>query len=213
MGAADSLHACFGESEVLHFALLDEVFHGPRCVFDGDIGVDTMLIEKIDDVGLEALERCLGDFFDVIGAAVCAHTLSRSRVDLESELGRDDHLFADRNQRFANEFFIHIRAVNFSGVEKRNAEFDRLADERNAFLFANGLTEAETHTHAAEADGGDFQVAFTKFAFLHEGSVVRGLGECLSISGSFLPDSTSPPPLAVRRDRMCLQPRFCEGPA
>src|SRR6267143_5259878 len=48
----------FRESEVLHLALLDEVFHGSGDVFDRHVGIYAVLIEQVDDIGLEALERC-----------------------------------------------------------------------------------------------------------------------------------------------------------
>ncbi len=70
MGAADRLHSRFRKTEVLHLALLDQVLHGSRHVFDRDARIHAVLVEQIDDVGLEALERGLGDFLDVLGPAV-----------------------------------------------------------------------------------------------------------------------------------------------
>ena len=66
--AANRLHARFGKAEVLHFALLDQVLHRTRHVLDGHIRVDAVLIEQIDDVGLQPLERSLGDLLDVLRA-------------------------------------------------------------------------------------------------------------------------------------------------
>ena len=68
--AADRLYPCFRESEVLHFALLNQLFHRSRNVFDRHIGVNAVLIEQIDDIGLESLERALGGFLDVLWPAV-----------------------------------------------------------------------------------------------------------------------------------------------
>ena len=55
------LHACFRKTEVLHLALLDQVFHGSGDVFDGHVRINPVLIEEIDDIGLEPLEGGLGD--------------------------------------------------------------------------------------------------------------------------------------------------------
>ncbi len=51
VGAADVLDAGFGEAEVLDLAGGDEVLDGSGYVFDGDIGVDAVLVEEVDGVG------------------------------------------------------------------------------------------------------------------------------------------------------------------
>jgi len=68
--AANCLHACFRETEVLHLTLLNELFHGSGNVFDGHVRVNSVLIVKIDDVSLEPLERALDRLLDVLGPAV-----------------------------------------------------------------------------------------------------------------------------------------------
>ena len=75
--ATDGLHAGFRESEVLHLALLDQVLHGSGDVFDRHVRIDTVLIEQVDDIGPEALERGLGDFLDVLWTAVQSGTACR----------------------------------------------------------------------------------------------------------------------------------------
>src|SRR6266568_3613774 len=63
--APDCLHSWFRKAEVLHLTLVDELLHRSRDVFDGHVRVNAVLIEQIDDIGLESLEGCLGDFLDV----------------------------------------------------------------------------------------------------------------------------------------------------
>ena len=75
MRAADGLHACLGETEVPDLALLDQLLHRPRDVLDGHVRVDAVLIEQIDGVDVEPLERCLRDLLDVLGPAVQARLL------------------------------------------------------------------------------------------------------------------------------------------
>ena len=50
MGAAYGLRACFGQAEVLHFALLNEIPDRAGDVFDWYIRVNAMLIEQIDNI-------------------------------------------------------------------------------------------------------------------------------------------------------------------
>src|ERR1035438_9363692 len=68
--AADGLHSCFGKAEVLHLALLNQILHRSRYVFDRHVQVNTVLVEQIDDICLEPLERCLGDLPDVLWPAI-----------------------------------------------------------------------------------------------------------------------------------------------
>src|SRR2546426_6622056 len=63
--APDCLHSWFRKAEVLHLTLLDELLHRSRDVFDGHVRVNAVLIEQINDIGLESLEGGLGDFLDV----------------------------------------------------------------------------------------------------------------------------------------------------
>src|SRR5829696_5589789 len=69
MGAPDRLHACFGKAEVLDLAFLDQLLHRAGNVFDRHARIDAVLIEEIDAVGLQALERGLSDLPDVLWPA------------------------------------------------------------------------------------------------------------------------------------------------
>jgi hypothetical protein len=48
VGAADGFSAGFGEAEVLDLAFLDQVLDGAGDIFDGHVGIDAVLVEKID---------------------------------------------------------------------------------------------------------------------------------------------------------------------
>jgi hypothetical protein len=62
----DCLDSWFRKAEVLHLTLLNEILHRSRDVFDGHVRVNAVLVEQIDDIGLESLEGGLGDFRDVL---------------------------------------------------------------------------------------------------------------------------------------------------
>ena len=55
---------------------LDQLLHRPGHVLDGHVRIDPVLIEQVDAVGLEPLERRFRDFLDVLGAAVQARLLA-----------------------------------------------------------------------------------------------------------------------------------------
>ncbi len=57
VSAADRLRACFRETEVLHLAFLNQILDRACNIFDGNVQVDTMLIEQIDGIDLQPLQR------------------------------------------------------------------------------------------------------------------------------------------------------------
>jgi hypothetical protein len=127
-----------------------------------------VLIEQINDIRLEALERGFSDFFDVFRSAV---QVTPPAIAIGSRLKpkfRGDYdLITEGSEGFANKFFVRERAVDFSGIKKRDAAFDGCANHCDPFLSVNRRTETEAHSHTAQSNGGDFQVAGSKFAFLH----------------------------------------------
>jgi hypothetical protein len=113
VGAANRLRACFRETEVCDLAFADQIFDRARDVLDRYVGVDPVLIEEIDPIGLEPLQRRLGDFANVRRAAVEPRLLPA--VEFESELGGDDDLIANRRERVTHEFFVREWPVRFGG--------------------------------------------------------------------------------------------------
>src|SRR6185437_13418385 len=89
-----------------------------------------MLIKKVDDICLQALQRRFGHLLDVLWTAVQTSLLAI--LDAESKLRRDHYMLAKWRERLPDKFFIPERAVHFSGIEKRNAAFDGSADQRNS---------------------------------------------------------------------------------
>src|SRR5205807_105346 len=102
MRAADGLYACFRESEVFKLALPDQVFHGSGNIFDRHVGIDAVLIEQVDDVGLKALERGIGDLLDVFWTTVETYLFSGVRINFEPELGCYHHFPMERSEGFTH---------------------------------------------------------------------------------------------------------------
>src|SRR5216117_1093633 len=165
VGAADRAHAGFGHAEVLHLALRNQFLDRARHVLDRDVRVDTVLIIQIDDVGPESFQRTLDALLDALWAAVL--DLLPAGITSDPELRGDHHLSAHRRQRFANELFVGVRAVDFGGIEECDTAFNGRADERDHRLLVGRDTVALAHPHAAEPEGRDFQTTRSQFAFLH----------------------------------------------
>ena len=52
----NGLHACLREPEVFDLAFANEVLDGAGDVFDRNVGIDAVLVEEVDPVGLESLQ-------------------------------------------------------------------------------------------------------------------------------------------------------------
>src|SRR5439155_12918986 len=105
--ATDGPCCCFRKPEVLDLALLNEVLYGTRHVFDRDLRVHAMLVEEVNDIDPEPLERAFDSLLDVLGLAIQANP-TRTAVGLElvGELGGDCDAPSQGLQGFADQFFI-----------------------------------------------------------------------------------------------------------
>ena len=93
----------------------DEIADRAGNIFDRHSGIDTMLVEEIDDAGAQPPERGLRDLADALGPAVDA-----GLPDPEPELRRNNDPVAVRGQALADEFFVREGAVDFGRVEERD---------------------------------------------------------------------------------------------
>ena len=151
----------FGEAEVLYFALLDELLNGSGYVFNRDGGIRTVLVEEVDCVDPKSPERFFGDLLDSFGAAVDFAGLDIALcIRVVAELGRDDDFALEGFEGFANECFVGERAIDFGGIEEGHAEIDCFVQEFDHFGVVADWGIAETHSHAAESESGDFEPAF-----------------------------------------------------
>ena len=166
MGAADRLHAGLGEAEVLHLAFADQVLHRAGDVFDRHVRIDAMLVEEIDDVGPQPLERSLGDRLDVLRPAVEAAACACGPISKPNLVAITTSL-AQRRERLADQLLVGERAVDLRGVEEGDAAFDRGADSLIISPRVRRRSVGVAHAHAAEADGRDLQTAIADFALLH----------------------------------------------
>jgi len=167
VGAADGLGTRFRQAEVLNLALLNQFFYRAGNVLDGHGQINAMLIKEIDSVGPEPLKATVGNHLDVFRATIEANGFARDRIDFPAKFCGDYNAVANRGQGFAHEFFVGKGSIDFGGIEECDAAIDGGPDQRDHFIFFTGRTIGETHTHAAQADGRNFQVAFSKFARLH----------------------------------------------
>ena len=74
-------------------------------------------------------------------------------ADLDAELGGQHHAVTMRGQHPADERLVVAVAVGVGGVEERDAQVDRPAQDRDHVLAAAGvLAVAHGHAHRAQPD-------------------------------------------------------------
>src|SRR5512146_2756149 len=100
--------ARFGHPEVPHLALLNQILDGAGDIFNGHVGIDAMLIEQIDRIGPQPLQRCVGKLPDALRAA--AQPLVRVSF-LKTEFRCNHNLFAKWFERLADKFLVCKRTL------------------------------------------------------------------------------------------------------
>src|SRR6185436_851638 len=104
-------------------AFRDQLLDRPCYIFDWYVRIDSVLIEQIDNISLESLERSVGNVFDVRWVAVDAYLLSFG-TEFETKFCSYHHLITERCESFTHKFLIGEWAIRFSSVEECDAAFD-----------------------------------------------------------------------------------------
>ena len=151
--AADGIRARFRKAEISDLAGGNQILHRTRHLFHRHGGVNAVLVQKVDVIGIHAGERLLDHGTDALRAAV--QPVGDDAVS-EAELGGDHHFFPERRHRLAHQGFVGL-AVGFGRVEKTHAELVSPADEGDAVGFGDSFAIAEGHAHAAQPQLGNFE--------------------------------------------------------
>jgi hypothetical protein len=168
--APDRLHTGLREAEVLDLARVDQLLDRSGNVLDRDVRVDAVLVEQVDPVRSEPLERRVDAALDRRRAAV--EPAPVLFFEVEAELRRDHDLVAHRLERLAHELLVRERPVHLCGVEERDATLDCRPSEADHLLPVGDREVALAHPHAAEPDRRHFQTVSER-ALLHRPSCIR----------------------------------------
>src|ERR1700735_4992965 len=125
MSATNRLCACLRKAKVLHLARLDQILHGAGGLLNRRVGIDAVLVEKIDSVRLQTLQRAFDGLLDMGGPTVsCCPLAIVAGIGFEPELGSDHDVFAKGSESFTDDYFIDERAVHFCSVEESDTAFN-----------------------------------------------------------------------------------------
>ena len=178
----DRARARLGQTEVLHLACGNQVADSSRHIFDGHVWIDAVLVEQIDRVDPEPLQRSFDGLADVRRLAVETNPLRAAvRIELEAELRGDDDPIAEWLERFAHEVFVGARAVHLRRIEERDAFVDGRANQLDHRLAIRSRAVGETHAHATEAKGGHFETG-AKRSRLHLNSPQERVSSLAALS-------------------------------
>src|SRR5277367_3762590 len=110
MGAPNTLSAGLRHSEVPHLALADQILHGAGDILNGHIGIYPMLIEEIDCIGAQSLQRRVRVLANTFRPAV--QSFSRNSFP-ETEFRRNHHVLAKRLDGLPYHFLLQVWAIGF----------------------------------------------------------------------------------------------------
>lgn len=102
-----------------HVALMNQILDRSGHFLYRNGGIDAMLVEQVDHIRPKTPKRGLGYRLDALRSAVQPANLPGVRIDLESELCRDHHLFTEGSEGFSDEIFVgewtvHLRCFMLS---------------------------------------------------------------------------------------------------
>src|SRR5271168_378523 len=189
-----------GQAEIPHFAFLDQLRHRADGVFDRRVGIDAMLIEKIDRVDAEPLEAGFACGAKILGTAVdfAARWIRRRAHD--AELGRDYELVSAPANRAADQLLVAMRPVGVGRVPERDAEFERALEGVHRLRVVARPVEIR-HAHTSEAERRYLQSASAKFPGFHFFSLLRVARSSTASANSF--DSVRLDALESRQSHLC----------
>ena len=121
MSLAYRFHTSLRKPEKSHLAFADKVFHRPGHILHRDVGINPVLVKQVDHIGPQAFKRSLGHLPDMFRVTVKSYPFrSSGRIQLKAEFRGNNDLFAEGCQRFAKQFLVYERSVDFRSVKKRD---------------------------------------------------------------------------------------------
>ena len=132
---------------------------------DRNVGIDPMLVEKVNGRDPQPPQRVLRDLPNAFGTAVEAARTAKTKV--EAKLSGDHDILLKRLKRLADEFLVRERTIDLGGVKEGDASLDRRPDQGDHLFPVGGRSSVMIHAHAAQADGRDRETAVSKLACAH----------------------------------------------
>src|SRR5262249_49331923 len=111
MRPAEGRRRRLAQAEVTHLPLPHQLRHGADGLFNGDFGIDTVLVVEVDVIAPHPLSRALAGLAPVPRPAAYAPASPTVRAAHEAELRGHPHCVTPAADRLADQFLVGERAV------------------------------------------------------------------------------------------------------
>src|SRR5208337_4872980 len=105
-----------------NFSLAHQLADGAGHDFDGDIAVDPVLVEQIDVIGAQTLQRGMHSVADASRTAVRSGDLAV--FDLKSKFGGDGNFRTLWPECASKQFLVRVGAVDLRSIQEGATQFD-----------------------------------------------------------------------------------------
>src|SRR5271165_706438 len=182
-GSTDRCGCSLRQPEVTHFSSLHQVRHRPDRLLDWRVGIDPVLVVKVDHIDAQSLEAGVTALPDILRITPDAEEFTVRAADV-AELRRQYHLPSAVLDGLADEDLVSSHSIDVRRVEQVPASVQVTMDDADRLRVIHLLRVVElAHPHAAEADRGYAKTTLAKCTLDH------GVSPWLSV-GTHFPGNT-----------------------
>src|SRR5258706_3696446 len=151
MGAPDVGYTGLGKAEKAYLSLLDQITYRTGHILHRHLWIDTVLIQQVNVIGLESLERAFDGLTDILRPARCfgAHLLAV--LEMKAKFGGDDYLVAPALERPAEQLLVGEGTIGLRCISEGAYDLDGTLKCRDRFLLI-GRAIGLGHGHTTETD-------------------------------------------------------------
>src|SRR6267154_6321614 len=124
VGATNALRGSLGQSQVADLASTNKLGHGANGFFNGDVGIDAMLIIQVNHFDTQALEAGIAGGAHVGSAAINAADSGIRFAAQDSEFGGQKNFVAHSANGLGDQQLVVAVAIDIRGIEKSDSQFD-----------------------------------------------------------------------------------------
>src|SRR5258708_9928411 len=118
MGEADVGYTGLGKAEKAYLSLLDQITYRTGHILHRHLWIDTVLIQQVNVIGLESLERAFDGLTDILRPARCFGADLLAVLETKAKFGGDDYLVAPALERPAEQLLVGQGTIALARIEE-----------------------------------------------------------------------------------------------
>src|SRR5258708_22159680 len=162
MGEADVGYTGRGKAEKAYFSLLDQITYRTGHILHRHLWIDTVLIQQVNVIGLESLERAFDGLTDILRPARCFGADLLAVLETKAKFGGDDYLVAPALERPAEQLLVGEGTIALGRIEEGASDLDGTVKCSDRFFLIR-RTIGLAHGHTTETDRGYLESLTAKF--------------------------------------------------